>query len=371
MQNQKTALVNGQIFNGDDVFLGHALLMEGREIHGIFPKHAIPEDYLQIDVDGGHICAGLIDLQIYGTGEDLFSAQLDAESLHRIERNLLAQGCTSFMMTLATNTLAVFKKAIQVFQTAQPKIALGLHLEGPFLNVHKRGAHPAEHILPATQENVDELLKEDQGAVKMMTIAPELIEEQCLRSLLQRGILLSAGHSAATFAEANAGFESGIITTTHLWNAMSPLHHRETGLPGATFQHHTAMASIIVDGIHVDYEAVKISKRLMHDRLFLITDAVGACETGIYQHVLKDDHFTLPDGTLSGSALTMLGAVKNCVESVGIPLEEAIRMATTYPAKLINRQDLGNLNRDSVANVLVFDADFNVQSVFFEGVKRV
>lgn len=371
MQKQKTALVNGQIFNGDDVFLGHALLMEGREIQGIFPKHAVPEDYLHVDVDGGNICAGLIDLQIYGTGEDLFSSQLDAESLHRIERNLLAQGCTSFMMTLATNTLAIFKEAIQIFQQAQPEVALGLHLEGPFLNVKKRGAHPAELILPPTQENIDELLKDDQGGVKMMTIAPELIDENCIRSLLQRGILLSAGHSAATFAEAIAGFESGIVTTTHLWNAMSPFHHRESGLPGATFQHHTAMASIIVDGIHVDYEAVKISKQLLRERLFLITDAVGASKTGLYQHVLKENHFTLPDGTLSGSALTMLGAIKNCVQKVGIPLEEAVRMATTYPAKLIGSKNLGNLNSGSSANVLVFDTDFNVQSVFFKGVKQV
>ncbi|TDS08418.1 N-acetylglucosamine-6-phosphate deacetylase [Sphingobacterium paludis] len=371
MQKQKTALVNGRIFNGDDSFLGHALLLEGDRIHGIFPQHAIPEDYIQLDVDNGNICAGLIDLQIYGTGDDLFSAQLSAESLHKIEQQILAQGCTSFMMTLATNTLSVFKEAIRIFEAAQPKIALGLHLEGPFLNVNKRGAHPAALILPPTPENIDRLLEENQGSVKMMTVAPELIDKDAIDSLLERGILLSAGHSAATFAEATAGFHRGIKTTTHLWNAMSPLHHRETGLPGATVQHQTTMASIIVDGIHVDYEAVKISKQLMQDRLFLITDAVGGCNEGVYQHVRNNDHYTLPDGTLSGSALTMLGAVKNCVEQAGIPLEEAIRMATTYPARLIDREDLGNLNSASVANVLVFDAHYNVQSVFFEGVKRV
>ena len=180
-------------------------------------------------------------------------------------------------------------------------------------------------------------------------------------------ILLSAGHSNATFEEAKLSFDKGIKTVTHLWNAMSPLHHRNVGLPGATYIHSSVYASIIVDGIHVDYEAVKISKEIMKQRLFLITDAVAKCEKDIYHHILNGDHYVLPDGTLSGSALTMLKAVQNCVQKVNIPLDEALRMATLYPANLIDRQDLGRLDEGSVANVLVFDADFNVDAVYFKG----
>lgn len=367
METKKTALVNGRIFNGDTIFLDHALVMQGDRIHGIFPEYALPENVDRVDMHQANVCAGLIDLQIYGTGKDLFSADLTVECIRRIEKSLLAQGCTSFMLTLATNTLSIFKEGIRAFQEAQPRASLGLHLEGPFLNPAKRGAHPAELILNPTPDHIYDLFSEDSGTVKMMTVAPEIMDDVCIRLLLERGILLSAGHSAASFRQGMQGFSKGIRAATHLWNAMSPLHHRDTGLPGAIFADHNVAVSIIVDGIHVDYEAVKFSKRMLGRRLFLITDAVGACDNGIYQHVFKEDHYVLPDGTLSGSALTLLQAIENSVTKVGIPLDEAIRMATLYPAQVIGRTDIGHLGRDAVANVLVFDEDFQVKTVYFEG----
>ncbi len=367
MYKQKIALVNGQIMNGHDVFLGHGLLMDAGRIQGIFPKQAIPADYVQIDVHKSIISPGLIDLQIYGSGNDLFSAERSTDSLGRIEDELLKQGCTSFMLTLATNSVAAVKEAIQVFQKAQRKTALGLHLEGPFLNVAKKGAHPAEHMLSPSVGNIENLLSEDQGAVKMMTVAPELVDQAAIDLLKGRGILLSAGHSAASFEEAMLGFSKGIPAVTHLWNAMSNFHHRDTGLPGATFRHDGVMASIIADGVHVDFETLKISKQLLGERLFLITDAVAACDKDIYQHVRHKDHYTMPDGTLSGSALTLLQAVKNCVELADIALDEALRMATSYPAQLLGRTDIGNLQTGSLANVLVFDAEFVLQQVYLEG----
>lgn len=371
MKTNRIALTNGHIFNGDNHFMDHALMMRGEEIIGICPTSAIPADVERIDMQGARICPGLVDLQIYGTGDDLFSAELTTESIARIEHRLRRQGCTSFMLTLATNTMAVFKKAIRVFNNYQPQSVLGLHLEGPFLNPAKRGAHPAELIISPTVERIADLLAEDEGAVKMMTIAPEQVDREAMDALLQRSILLSAGHSAASFEQGMQGFHSGIKTATHLWNAMSAFHHRDIGLPGAVFRHPEVSASIIVDGIHVDFQAVKIAKELMGRRLFLITDAVAACDKGIYQHVLHGDHFTMPDGTLSGSALSLLGAIKNCVEYVGIPLDEAIRMATCYPAHLIGRSDIGNLDAGSMANVLVFDANYKVQAVYHKGEKVV
>lgn len=366
MEN-KIALVNGRIYNGDDYFIGQALLIKGTAIHGIFPKHAIPEDYQEVDVQGAVICPGLIDLQIYGIGEDLFSNELSASAIARIDQQLLVTGCTSYFLTLATNTMPVFKEAIQVFKAASSSVAMGLHLEGPFLNPAKRGAHPKALILKASREHIAELLQDSGASVKMMTVAPELLDESCIDLLLQAGVLLSAGHSAATFAEGMAGFDKGIRATTHLWNAMSAFHHRETGLSGATFRHPQVKASIIVDGVHVDYEAVRMTKQLLDRRLFLITDAVASCSAGIYQHVRKENHYTLPDGTLSGSSLTLLKAIQNCVEHVGIALDEAIRMATAYPAALIERADIGNLAVGSKANVLIFNDAFEVQNVYLEG----
>jgi len=364
---QKLALVNGTIYNGYEIREDAVLLINQDRITGIVGKEAVPEEYQVVDVQGANICPGLIDLQLYGTGEDLFSAELTAASLEKINFNLLKQGCTSYMMTLATNTLELFKQAIAVFRQTKPSAALGLHLEGPFLNEAKRGAHPAELIMEATLPILEDLLEGNEDVVKMMTIAPEKTKQECVDYLNKKDLLLSAGHSTATFEEATRAFDHGVKTATHLWNAMSPLQHREVGLPGAVFNHPKAYASIIVDGIHVNYEAVKISKQAMGERLFLITDAVATCHKGIYQHVLNGDHFVLPDGTLSGSALTQLQSVQNCVKKVGIPLDESIRMATLYPALLIERSDIGNLEEGSMANVLVFDADFQVQQVIFEG----
>ncbi|MGJ1197044.1 N-acetylglucosamine-6-phosphate deacetylase [Sphingobacterium spiritivorum] len=364
----KTVIVNGRIFTGTKILSDRMIVLEKGKVSSIIPYEQLPAGAEIIDANGGLVSAGLIDLQIYGAGDQLFSAELTSDSLTKIEDTLLKQGCTSYLLCLATNTIDVFKTAIAVVNKYVPQVALGLHLEGPFLNAKKRGAHPEELIIKATAEEITHLLNDDHKAlVKMMTVAPELLDADCLSLLLERGILLSAGHSNATFEEATAGFDSGILTATHLFNAMSAFHHRETGLPGAVFNHQRACASIILDGIHVNYEAAKVAKKQMGERLFMITDAVARCDKGIYKHILNVDHYVLPDGTLSGSALTMLQAVKNAVLQVGIPLEEALRMATLYPANLIGRTDLGRIEAGATANIIVFDDAFGLQQVVFEG----
>ncbi|SEF53028.1 N-acetylglucosamine-6-phosphate deacetylase [Sphingobacterium lactis] len=363
----KTAYINGIIYTEYQRYEQHALLIDDDKVAGIVPQDAVPESYVTVDVEGANICPGLIDLQIYGTGQDLFSADLTKDSIARIEQQLLQQGCTAFNLTLATNTLDVFREAITVYKEAAPKVSMGLHLEGPFLNPIKRGAHPAELIKKASIGLLSDVLEGNEEWVTMMTIAPEVNDQECIDYLIERGILVSAGHSAATYKEATLAFDHGVRTVTHLWNAMSPLHHRDVGLPGAAFNHDEVCASIIADGVHVDFEAIRISKEMMGERLFLITDAVGACEKGIYKHVLNGDHFVLPDGTLSGSAMTMLGSVRNCVQKVGIPLDEALRMAILYPARLMDRHDIGNLNSGSIANVLFFDNEYQVKRVLFQG----
>ncbi|AIM38906.1 N-acetylglucosamine-6-phosphate deacetylase [Sphingobacterium sp. ML3W] len=363
----KLALVGGRIFSDYDLFENRALIVEDGKVIAMVDPAEIPDDCQQIDVHGANICAGLIDLQLYGDGDDLFSAQLTSESLQRISDRLVSKGTTSYMMTLATNTFSVFKEAIRVASHFHHDALLGLHLEGPFLNVKKRGAHPAELIVKATKENIKELFGEHNMVVKMMTIAPECMDDDVLEYLQSYELLLSAGHSNATSIEGIKGFDLGIPTSTHLFNAMSPLHHREIGMVGAIFNHPTACSSIIVDGHHVNFEAVKIAKKQMGERLFLITDAVAACSEGIYQHVLNDGYYSLPDGTISGAAVSLFESVKNAVLRVDIPLEEAIRMATTYPARLLKRSDIGNLNCGSIANLLIFSSDFELQNVMVKG----
>lgn len=369
--NRPIALWNATIYTGEQILEGMAVLVNDGYISDIVPVDDIPAMYEKIDLEGANLCSGLIDIQIYGTGNDLFSAELTSESIIRIEEGLLKQGCTSFYLTLATNSISLFKEAIQVFRNTDTKTALGLHLEGPFLNAKKRGAHPEELIVPIGVDVLEDLLQDSDGVVKIMTVASELCNTDSIDYLNDNNILISAGHSNATFDEAFAAFEAGIPTVTHLWNAMSSLHHRDIGLPGATFNHPKAQASIIVDGIHVDYETVKMSKNLMKERLFLITDAVASCDKEIYRHILKDDHYELPDGTLSGSALSMLQAIENCVKHVDIPLDEAIRMATLYPARLVNLADLGEIKKGFRANITVFDQDYKIKAVFLDGNKVV
>ena len=361
------ALTNCTIYTSYDILYNNAILISNGKVVEIVANENIPNTYEIVDLNGHYVSPGLIDLQIYGTGDQLFSAELTQESLLKIDKDLIAQGCTTYCLTLATNTLAVFKEAIEVYKKSTLQACMGLHLEGPFLNSKKRGAHPEELIIKADLTQLESLFHEAEGVIKIMTVAPEEFDASCIDYLKSKDVLISAGHSNSTLEEATESFNAGIDTVTHLWNAMSPLHHREVGLPGAAFNHDKVRASIIVDGIHVDYEAVKLSKQIMKERLFLITDAVASCSKGIYQHILNDDHYVLPDGTLSGSALTLLQAVANMVNKVGVELDEALRMATLYPADLIKRNDIGRIEKGARANILVFNNAFEVESVYIDG----
>jgi N-acetylglucosamine-6-phosphate deacetylase len=202
----------------------------------------------------------------------------------------------------------------------------------------------------------------------MMTIAPELQDIEIIDYLDSQNIIISAGHSNANYDEALQFFGHKIKTATHLFNAMPPLHHRDPGIVAAIFKQ-KPFASIIADGIHVKFMMIEIAKRQLGDRLFLITDAVTETNEGIYPHILNGDHYVMPDGTLSGSRITMWQSVKNCISKAGISLEEALRMASTYPAKVINRQhDLGYIKTGYQANLIVFDQELNIKNTMMAGV---
>ena len=316
------------------------------------------------------IVPGFIDLQIYGAGGRLFSAEPTVESLMIMENDLLKKGTTGFLACMATNTPEVFNAGIAAAKEyrSSAKNFLGLHLEGPFLNPNRLGAHIPEFVRKATLDEIKELLDFGDGMIKMMTIAPELHDDEVIQYLLDHDVVVSLGHSDATFEQATNAYESGVQTTTHLFNAMTPIHHRAPGIPTAFFNHNKAMASIIVDGQHVDFEVVKLAYKLASERLFLITDAVTPCSTGPYQHIQKGNKFVMPDGTLSGSSLTMLEAVKNCVNHCDIELSQAIRMATEHPANLIGIENLtGKIAVEQPANLLVLDNELNLKKVIFKG----
>ncbi len=362
-----TAYTNGIIFTGTEKISGKTLLTEDDKIKGIIENELIPVNANIIDCKELIIAPGFIDLQIYGGGGYLFSNKPTATALKSMADSLLSSGTTGFYVTLATNSMEIFFEAIKVVKENPDPAVLGLHFEGPYLNPVKRGAHIKEHIKRPERKEVEELLKAANGVLKIMTLAPEMCDPEIIHLLKDNGVVISAGHSNATFAEAVAGYENGITTTTHLFNAMSPIHHRDTGLPGAVYLSKNVYASIIADGIHVDFNALKISKKIMQERLFLITDAVEEVKEGAYVHVKKEDRFTLPDGTLSGSKLTLLKAVQNCVEHAEITLDEALRMASTYPAQVMNLSDRGKIDIGCKANLTIFSQDYQIQGTVLEG----
>lgn len=353
-----TAFFNATIYTSGEKIQGKALIVEDDKIKEITEIRLIPQSAGKVDCENGVIAPGLIDLQIYGAGGFLFSNKPSAPALKSMADSLLSNGTTGFCPTLATNSIAIFREAIKVVKANPHPAVLGLHFEGPYINPLKRGAHILQYIKRPERKEVEELLKEADGVLKIITLAPEMCDPEIIKLLLDNGVVVSAGHSNATFDEAVKGYENGITTTTHLFNAMSPIHHRDTGLPGAAYLSKNAYASIIADGIHVDFNALMISKKIMKERLFLITDAVEESKDGAYIHVKKEDRFTLPDGTLSGSRLTLLKAVKNCVQHAGIPLDEALRMASTYPARVMNLSDHGKIEAGYKANLTIFSKEY-------------
>ncbi|MBN8786432.1 MAG: N-acetylglucosamine-6-phosphate deacetylase [Terrimonas sp.] len=362
----KKAYTNCSIFTGADKLTGKAILVHNNIILDVVNDTDIDISWQQEDLKGLNIAPAFIDLQIYGGNGKLFSAALNVEALEATYQYCAAGGCSQFMITIATNTIDVFLKgieAVRAYWNQGGKGLLGLHLEGPYLNPEKKGAHIYECIKTPAMDEVKMLLDKGRGVVKMMTVAPEMCSEEIITYLMEHNIIVSAGHSNATYHEAMQKFSLGIPAATHLFNAMSPFQSREPGMVGAVYNSNVK-SSIVADGIHVDFVALSISKRLMGERLFFITDAVTEASTGGYQHVFKGDRYTLPNGTLSGSALTMIQAVKNAVTFAGISLEEALRMASTYPAQLLNEKiPFGRIEKNYAADFVVFDDALNIEKV--------
>jgi N-acetylglucosamine-6-phosphate deacetylase len=366
-----TAFTAREIFTGHEITTDKAILVQDSKVADIVPTADIPGNYLVKSFDEYMLAPAFIDLQIYGGNGKLFSTELTTDALEATYEYCLQGGCAHFMITMATNSIEKFLSGIALvkdYWNGGGKGLLGLHLEGPYINPLKKGAHLEKFIKRPVLEEVRMLLEKGKGVVKMMTLAPEQCDRDIIDFLQQHKVIVSAGHSNASYGEASNGFYQGIPAATHLFNAMSPMQGREPGLVGAIYDHGDVMSSIVCDGVHVDYASVRISKKIMAQRLFFITDAVVEVRHGDYQHIFKEDRYTLPNGTLSGSALTMLQAVKNGVEKVGIPLPEALRMASLYPATLMGMQNKwGSIQPGAGASFVLLDDQLNLQQLIVDG----
>ena len=334
----------------------HAIITKSGVIDEIVPASTV-NDSSPETFPGCFITSAFIDLQNYGAYEKLFAVYPEPDSLYKLKEYCEKGGAAYCLPTVATNPLDVFYKcidAIRAYWNAGGEGILGLHIEGPWINPIKRGAHIESLIHVPVIEEVRSLLNYGKGVIKMITLAPEVCNDEVIALLQSHNVIISAGHSNATYKEAMQAFGSGIKTVTHLYNAMSPLQHREPGLVGATFNN-DVMASIIPDGHHVDYAAVRIAKKIMEERLFVITDAVTETDKGHYQHHLVGDKYESA-GILSGSALTMIKAFQNLVKNVDVEVETALRMCSVNPAKVIGRQNqLGKIEKGFDSKMIVIN----------------
>jgi N-acetylglucosamine-6-phosphate deacetylase len=366
----KTLFSNGRIFTGQRWWREASVLIEGDTIRKV-STHIAEKAATHIDLEGGSLVPSFIDLQLYGGNGKLFGEHPSVESLQATYQYCLSGGTTHFLPTVATNSSEVMFAAIDAVKTYQEQKlpgVLGLHLEGPYISAAKKGAHIEKFIRVPTMEEVRELMKSGRDVIKMWTLAPEVCPPEIIRYLIDQGVEVSAGHSNATYEQAMQGFDSGIRVATHLFNAMSSLQHRQPGMVGAIFNSDKAMASLVADGHHVDYAAISIAKKIMGERLFLITDAVTENKEGYYQHRLDGDKYIVADGTLSGSALSMLKAVQNCVQHAGILLEEALRMASAYPARVMKLdKKLGKIEARYEAELVWLNEQLQIQGVYTNG----
>ncbi|MEH2023301.1 N-acetylglucosamine-6-phosphate deacetylase [Nostoc sp.] len=319
-----------------------------------------------IDVAGDWISLGGVDLQINGA-LGLAFPDLTAENAHKLQKItqfLWDVGVDGFLPTLVTTSVEKIQRSLAVIadiipsQQAGAKI-LGVHLEGPFLNYQKRGAHPAEYLLPLTIDRVKRVLGDYAHIVKVITLAPELdATDEVIPYLRSLGIIVSLGHSQATSAQAQRAFELGATMVTHAFNAMPPLHHREPGLLGAAITYPNVMCGFIADGEHVSPTMLQILLRASYQEkgLFLVSDALSplGLPDGMYpwdsrQIEVKNGTARLADGTLSGTTLPLLVGVQNLVNWGICDVETAILLATDAPRQAIG---LPGIAKSQAANLL-------------------
>ncbi len=362
-----TAFYNSKLVTNGTISEGKVVLAENGFVTDIINQSEFYADKNSINLNGAYLAAGLIDLQIYGCGNSLFGGKPTVAALQEMETCLLQQGTTGFFATIATNTTDVVLQGIESAKTYRKNSIgnfLGLHLEGPFLNPKRKGAHPENLIRKADLQELKHWFDLAEGEIKMITIAPELQSDEVLDFLDQQNIILSAGHSNASFTEANRFLKSPVKAVTHLYNAMPQMHHRDPGFIPAIFEQ-KPFTSIVPDGIHVDYPMIRLAKRELGNKLFIITDAVTESDEGVYQHKFNKNHYVMPDGTLSGSALTMLKGVQNLVRFADISLAEAINLASLYPAQMLKDEQKGQVKKGCRADFIVFNDDFEHLATVF------
>ena len=364
---------NGRILTGDGAIAGQLCVADG-----LIAEHA-SSGATRIDLAGGWLLPGFIDTQVNGGGGVLFNDDPGVETIRRIGAAHARFGTTAFLPTLISDTLDRVDMAMrateQAIEEGVPGV-VGIHIEGPFLNPARKGTHD-----PARFRQLDAAAIALLGSLKhgrtLVTLAPEMGTPDDIAALVAAGVIVAVGHSDADYATAVRAFAAGATGVTHLFNAMSPLHHRAPGVVGAAIENKRIYAGLIVDGHHVAPAALRIALAARpHDRFMLVTDAMSPVGTDATSFELQGKTIRVEDGacveengTLAGSALDMATAVRNAVTMLGLDVADAAVMAATVPAAFLSLADRGTLRPGARADLAWLDPDLNPRGTWIAGTR--
>jgi N-acetylglucosamine-6-phosphate deacetylase len=367
---------NGRVLTERGFERDISVVVEEGHIVAVLPGEAA-RGAQTVDLDGGYLVPGFIDTQVNGGGDVLFNDAPTLDGLRRIAAAHRQYGTTGLMPTLISDDVDVMRHAIEATREAialgVPGI-LGIHLEGPYLAEARKGVHDPHKFHTPDERELDLVASLGVGRT-MVTLAPERFSADTLRALAARGVLVCAGHTAASYEQLRAAFAAGVRGVTHLFNAMTPLHSREPGAVGASLEDPNSWCGVIVDGYHVHDATLRVAIAAKpRGKMMLVTDAmppVGGVREDFALYgvpmTCRDGKCTTADGTLAGSALDMASAVRNTVK-LGVPLEEACRMASAYPADFLGLGgELGRIAPGYRADLVLLDDALTVQGSWIAG----
>ncbi len=378
-----TFLLQGHIVLPDRVLSPGFVRIEGEKIAGVFdrPSEVVNGSHERSDYGDAYIMPGFVDIHLHGAlGKDVMDGQ--EESLRVIAAHQSRSGVTGFLGSTMSAPLDAVLDAVEVIEKTSrkrlPSHILGVHIEGPFLNTERKGAHDQGYILELTEKSLRRLIEAAQGIKIVITLAPEIGDNMDYIHLLKKnGFVVAIGHSDATYNQALESFEKGVSHATHLYNAMGGFDHREPGVVGAVLDSDDVTAELIADGIHVHPAAVRLAvARKGPEKICLVTDSLkasgvgdGVYEWGGRKIAVEGSRAILKEtGILAGSVLTMNRAVKNMIDWTGISVSEAVNMASLNPARILGLDDeIGSIAVGKEANLALLDRDYNVLGTVLRG----
>jgi N-acetylglucosamine-6-phosphate deacetylase len=373
------ALVNGRVLIKGEFVTGRAIVIDGERIVTILNDSDLPGDIQTFDLQGQLLVPGFIDTQVNGGGNRLFNDDPSVETIAAIGAAHRQFGTTGFLPTLISDDAHKIEAALGAVRAAiangVPGV-LGVHIEGPFLNVEKKGIHDAEKLRPIDEEEIA-IVSRPTGGRTIITLAPEKVPPESIRRLSDAGVLVCAGHSNATADCIEQALGNGLRGFTHLFNAMSQLTAREPGVVGAALYDGSSWCGLIVDGHHVDPRVLKLALRAAPLRRFmLVTDAmpsVGGSKTftiGGEAISVVGGKASNADGTIAGSDLDMASAVRNALSMLGLDLADAVTMASGNPAAFLGLDhELGRIAHGYRASMVLLDDKLQVAEIWIDGVR--